>query len=55
LQTATTSIQQVAKIDYLLKALALAGNYANQQVIPGITSKTTIQSFVDRNLRKKFG
>ncbi len=39
----------------LLKAFADACNYANAQVKPGITSKTTIQSQVYQDIRAKFG
>jgi len=36
--------EQVAKIEATLKAFADACNYANEQVKPQITSKTTIQN-----------
>jgi IS605 OrfB family transposase len=46
---------QAAKMDELLKAFADGCNYANEQVKPGITSKTTIQSLVYQDIRAKFG
>lgn len=49
------SDEQVAKMDDLLKAFADGCNYANEQVQPGITSKTTIQSLVYNDIRAKFG
>lgn len=49
------SDEQVAKMDDLLKAFADGCNYANEQVKPGITSKTTIQSLVYNDIRAKFG
>ncbi len=49
------SSEQVAQIDATLKAFADACNYANQQVKPQITSKTTIQNMVYQNLRSLFG
>jgi len=42
-------------MDDLLKAFADACNYANEQVKPGITSKTTIQGMVYQDLRARFG
>jgi IS605 OrfB family transposase len=47
--------EQAAKMDELLKAFADGCNYANEQVKPGITSKTTIQSLVYQDIRAKFG
>ncbi|BAY64221.1 transposase [Calothrix brevissima NIES-22] len=47
--------QQVAKIEATLKAFADACNYANEQVKPQITSKTTIQNLVYQDLRSLFG
>jgi IS605 OrfB family transposase len=47
--------EQAAKMDELLKAFADGCNYANEQVKPGITSKTTIQSLVYQDIRTKFG
>lgn len=47
--------EQSVKIDALLKAFAEACNYANQQVKPTITSKTTIQNLVYQELREQFG
>ncbi|MBD2240040.1 IS200/IS605 family element transposase accessory protein TnpB [Aulosira sp. FACHB-113] len=47
--------QQVAQIEATLKAVADACNYANEQVKPQITSKTTIQSLVYQDLRSLFG
>jgi IS605 OrfB family transposase len=49
------SDEQVAKMDDLLQAFADGCNYANKQVKPGITSKTTIQSLVYNDIRAKFG
>jgi putative transposase len=46
--------QQAAQIEATLKAFADACNYANEQVKPQITSKTTIQNLVYQNLRSKF-
>ena len=42
------------KIEATLKAFASACNYANQNVKPSITSKTTIQSLVYQTIREKF-
>ena len=47
--------QQVAQIEATLKAFADAYNYANEQVKPQITSKTTIQNLVYQDLRSLFG
>ncbi|WP_414516740.1 RNA-guided endonuclease InsQ/TnpB family protein [Nostoc sp. PCC 9305] len=47
--------EQVAQIEATLKAFADACNYANQQVKPQITSKTTIQNMVYQDLRLLFG
>jgi predicted transposase len=52
LQPAT---EQVTKIEATLRVFADACNYANQQVKPQITSKTTIQSLVYQDLRSLFG
>ena len=49
------SLEQVVKMDALLRAFADACNYGNEQVKPGITSKTTIQSIVYQDIRSKFG
>jgi putative transposase len=46
--------KQVVKIEATLKAFADACNYANEQVKPQITSKTTIQNMVYQDLRLKF-
>lgn len=42
------------KIEATLEAFANACNYANQNVKPNITSKTTIQSLVYQTIREKF-
>ncbi|NJM24131.1 MAG: transposase, partial [Richelia sp. SM1_7_0] len=47
--------QQVVQIEATLKAFADACNYANEQVQPQITSKTTIQNMVYQDLRSLFG
>lgn len=47
--------EQTAKIDALLKAFADGCNYANQEVKPSVTSKTTIQNLVYNELRSQFG
>jgi predicted transposase len=47
--------EQAAKMDDLLRAFADACNYANEQVKPGITSKTTIQGMVYQDIRAQFG
>ncbi|MEA5504673.1 transposase [Halotia wernerae UHCC 0503] len=47
--------EQVAQIEATLKAFADACNYANQQIKPQITSKTTIQNMVYQDLRSLFG
>ncbi|MEH1921922.1 RNA-guided endonuclease InsQ/TnpB family protein [Nostoc sp.] len=47
--------EQAAQIEATLKAFADACNYANQQVKPQITSKTTIQNMVYQDLRSLFG
>lgn len=49
------SPEQVAQIETTLKAFADACNYANEQVKPQITSKTTIQNWVYQDLRLLFG
>jgi predicted transposase len=49
------SPEQATGMDALLKAFADACNYANEQVKPGITSKTRIQSMVYQDLRARFG
>jgi putative transposase len=46
---------QAIKADDLLKAFADACNYVNEQVKPGITSKTTIQNLVYQDIRARFG
>ncbi|MCC5598125.1 RNA-guided endonuclease InsQ/TnpB family protein [Nostoc favosum] len=46
--------QQVAQIEATLEAFANACNYANEQVKPQITNKTTIQNMVYQDLRSKF-
>lgn len=46
---------QVAMIEATLKAFADGCNYANSQVKPQITSKTTIQNMVYQDLRSLFG
>lgn len=47
--------KQAVKADDLLKAFADACNYVNEQVKPGITSKTTIQNLVYQDIRARFG
>lgn len=47
--------EQAIKADDLLKAFADACNYVNEQVKPGITSKTTIQTLVYQDIRARFG
>jgi putative transposase len=47
--------EQAVKADDLLKAFADACNYVNEQVKPGITSKTTIQNLVYQDIRARFG
>lgn len=47
--------EQVVKIEATLKAFADACNYTNEQVLPQITSKTTIQGIVYEDLRSNFG
>jgi len=47
--------QQVIQIEATLKAFADACNYANKQIKPQITSKTTIQNLVYQDLRSMFG
>lgn len=49
------NVSQVAMIEATLKAFADGCNYANEQVKPQITSKTTIQNLVYQDLRSKFG
>jgi predicted transposase len=49
------SIELIQKIEATLKAFADACNFANSQVKPNITSKTTIQNLVYQTLREKFG
>ena len=44
----------VKKIDTTLEMFAGACNYANQEVKPSITSKTTIQSLVYQTIREKY-
>ena len=44
----------VKKIDTTLEMFAAACNYANAEVKPSITSKTTIQSLVYQTIREKF-
>ena len=46
---------QVAMIEATLKAFADGCNYANEQIKPQITSKTTIQNMVYQDLRSMFG
>ena len=46
--------EQVVKIEATLKAFADACNYANLQVKPKVTSKTTIQNIVYEDLRSQF-
>jgi putative transposase len=46
---------QAIKADEFLKAFADACNYVNEQVKPGITSKTTIQNLVYQDIRARFG
>jgi hypothetical protein len=40
------SAKQVSQIDALLQAFSDGCDYANQAVKPGLTSKTTIHSFL---------
>ncbi|BAZ31685.1 transposase, IS1341 family protein [Cylindrospermum sp. NIES-4074] len=47
--------KQSEEIELVLKAFADACNHANQQVKPQITSKTTIQNMVYKDLRALFG
>jgi len=47
--------EQAVKADDLLKAFADACNYVNEQVKPGITSKTTIQNLTYQDIRARFG
>ena len=42
------------KIESTLEAFANACNYANQNVLPSITSKTTIQSQVYQTIRQRY-
>lgn len=46
--------EQIVKMDDLLKAFADACNYVNEQVKPGICSKTTIQTQVYQDIRARF-
>ncbi|HAX88464.1 MAG TPA: transposase [Cyanobacteria bacterium UBA11370] len=48
------SAKQTEQIEALLKAFSDGCNYANQAAKAGVTSKTTIQSLVYQELRKKF-
>ena len=48
------SEEVVKKIDTTLEMFAAACNYANAEVKPSITSKTTIQSLVYQTIREKF-
>ena len=48
------SKEVVKKIDTTLEMFAAACNYANQEVKPAITSKTTIQSQVYQTIREKY-
>jgi len=47
--------EQSSQIESILVAFAEACNYANEQVNPQITSKTTIQSLVYQDIRAQFG
>jgi putative transposase len=47
--------EQAVKADDLLKAFADACNYVNEQVKPGIFSKTTIQNLTYQDIRARFG
>jgi putative transposase len=49
------SPEQAVKADDLLKAFSDACNYVNEQVKPGIFSKTTIQNLVYQDIRARFG
>lgn len=49
------TVSQVTLIEATLKAFADGCNYANEQIKPQITSKTTIQNMVYQDLRSKFG
>jgi putative transposase len=46
--------KQTAQIDALLQAFSDGCDYANQTVKAGVTSKTTIQSWVYQDLRERF-
>ncbi len=48
------SFEVVKKIDTTLEMFADACNYANKEVKPSITSKTTIQSLVYQTIREKY-
>lgn len=48
------SQEAIKKIDTTLEMFAAACNYANQEVKPSITSKTTIQSLVYQTIRAKY-
>jgi putative transposase len=48
------SQETIKKIDATLEMFATACNYANQEVKPSITSKTTIQSQVYQTIREKY-
>ncbi len=48
------SQKAVKMIDTTLEMFAAACNYANQEVKPSITSKTTIQSLVYQTIREKY-
>ena len=47
--------EQSSRIEALLKAFADGCNFANEQVKPKVTSKTTIQNQVYQQLRERFG
>jgi IS605 OrfB family transposase len=49
------TLEVAQKIESTLIAFADACNYANKEVKPTITSKTTIQNMVYQAIRKKFG
>lgn len=49
------TLEQTSKIEALLQAFADGCNFANEQVNPKTTSKTTIQSQVYPQLRERFG
>jgi IS605 OrfB family transposase len=49
------TLEQASQIEALLQAFAAGCNFANEQVKPSVTSKTTIQNQVYQQLRERFG